>query len=828
VAGGRGGGRIRFEVGGRMTIDGSVLATGADSQKADIYDTGTGAGAGGSIWIAVNDVVNGTGIISANGGSAADVNNMFYGSPGGGGRIALYYGGSVAPSLRVTAFGGTKGVAAQAGAGTVFLKNVLTSQSVLLIANSLENATSALTRISDTLLQAVVITDGARVGLETGSLRAGVVNITRNGFLVSITKMLLVQTEILTVVGGTISNARIVVCGRAITIGADSLVSAAGQGVDNPLLRGGAVDIGGGNIGVGGSCNPTAPKRSATTLIDLIANGDGGRGGGVDGVLGGGRVWLSAVESIELNGATVTASGSAGTATGAAGAGGFILLMSPLISANGSVGLRVRGGSAMDTTIGGGAGGGGAVHVLTNSVINETVLGINVNAGLPNTNLNGCTGAGAGVFVIGTLVNASVSNNSMPVFADAPTVSATGSVLCSTLVCRAGSVQQNGTRCEPCAAGNFSSAAGAVDGDCAPCAAGSFADTPGSAGCQPCAVGTFAAQTGSKVCGKCAAGSEAPRRGQQKCDDCQAGYFAGATGMPRCAQCAPGTATNATGATKCPPCAIGTHTDGAAGELQCKPCSKGSFANTTGTAKCAPCRLGTAINSDGSSQCDECAVGHTTLSAGATQCTVCAVGTFAGAKASPRCEPCAPGRRSTAEGQATCVECDAGTAQPLEGQSTCDDCGVNEFAARGAAKCSECAVGSFATGKADKCTTCVKTSDNVACQITTTTTTTSTPSTSIMSNVTVEGEVEPDASETTVIIVGSVVGAVLGIALIVGIAFGIHRFCKQSARAGDQRAAESEYGRISAIDDHYAKSATELASRNNDSSAYGELLPTEQ
>jgi hypothetical protein len=168
VAGGRGGGRIRFEVGGRMTIDGSVLATGADSQKADIYDTGTGAGAGGSIWIAVNDVVNGTGIISANGGSAADVNNTFYGSPGGGGRIALYYGGSVAPSLRVTAFGGTKGVAAQAGAGTVFLKNVLTSQSVLLHRQLAQQITSALTRIDNTLLQAIVITDGARVATGDG------------------------------------------------------------------------------------------------------------------------------------------------------------------------------------------------------------------------------------------------------------------------------------------------------------------------------------------------------------------------------------------------------------------------------------------------------------------------------------------------------------------------------------------------------------------------------------------------------------------------------------------------------------------------------------
>jgi hypothetical protein len=154
-----------------------------------------------------------------------------------------------------------------------------------------------------------------------------------------------------------------------------------GQCIDDPLLRGGAADIGGGSIGVGGSCNnATAPKRSATTLIDLIANGDGGRGGGVDGALGGGRVWLSAVESIELNGATVTASGNAGTATGAAGAGGFILLMSPRIAASGTVVVRARGGSAMNTTLGGGAGGGGAVHVLTNSVINETVLGINVNA----------------------------------------------------------------------------------------------------------------------------------------------------------------------------------------------------------------------------------------------------------------------------------------------------------------------------------------------------------------------------------------------------------------------------------------------------------------
>jgi hypothetical protein len=394
TAGGRGGGRIRFEVGGHMTIDGAVLASGADSQKIDA--TGTGAGSGGSIWIAVNDVVNGSGVISANGGSAALENGTAYGSPGGGGRIALYYGGSVASSLRVTAFGGTRGVAAQAGAGTVFLKNTLTSQSQLLVANSLSNITSAQTRIDSTVLQALVVTDGARVAMESASLRAGTVNITRNGFLMSTSKNLLVQTEILTVVGGTIANGRIVVCGRVISIGTGGLVTADGQGVDEPLLRGAAAEIGGGNIGVGGACNATAPKRAGTaTLVELIAFGDGGRGGGADGALGGGRVWLSAVESIDLNGATVTASGNAGSATGGgAGAGGFVLLMSPRVTASGAVAVRARGGSAFNTTIGGGAGGGGAVHVLTASAVNETVLGVNVSGGVPNTNLNACTGAG--------------------------------------------------------------------------------------------------------------------------------------------------------------------------------------------------------------------------------------------------------------------------------------------------------------------------------------------------------------------------------------------------------------------------------------------------
>ncbi len=81
AGGSQGGGAIRLNVGGVMTIDGSLSANGS----AALQD-GSGGGSGGSIWAAAR-TVRGGGFITADGGAG----ELFGGGGGGGGRIAVYY-----------------------------------------------------------------------------------------------------------------------------------------------------------------------------------------------------------------------------------------------------------------------------------------------------------------------------------------------------------------------------------------------------------------------------------------------------------------------------------------------------------------------------------------------------------------------------------------------------------------------------------------------------------------------------------------------------------------------------------------------------------------
>ena len=77
----QGGGAIRLEVAGTLTVNGAVTANG----KAALFQN-TGGGAGGSVWLNVG-TLSGNGAITANGGAGEPVN----GGGGGGGRVALYY-----------------------------------------------------------------------------------------------------------------------------------------------------------------------------------------------------------------------------------------------------------------------------------------------------------------------------------------------------------------------------------------------------------------------------------------------------------------------------------------------------------------------------------------------------------------------------------------------------------------------------------------------------------------------------------------------------------------------------------------------------------------
>ena len=115
-----GGGVVRIEASGRVSVNGSILANGG-STKADWENYETG-GAGGSIWINAASI-EGTGTIAAEGGNGASPDlpliryhkrndNGYDHFPAGGGRIAIYVDGEAqarrpATGLYVSAAEGT-------------------------------------------------------------------------------------------------------------------------------------------------------------------------------------------------------------------------------------------------------------------------------------------------------------------------------------------------------------------------------------------------------------------------------------------------------------------------------------------------------------------------------------------------------------------------------------------------------------------------------------------------------------------------------------------------------------------------------------------------
>ena len=118
--GGAGGGAIKLDVTGILTVSGSITADGMVGTYNSTNGCG-GGGAGGSLWL-VAGTLAGNGTITANGGVGA-LGGGYYGGGGGGGRIAYYYTTKTF-SGTVTAYGGASGAAGgwAGGCGTVYEK----------------------------------------------------------------------------------------------------------------------------------------------------------------------------------------------------------------------------------------------------------------------------------------------------------------------------------------------------------------------------------------------------------------------------------------------------------------------------------------------------------------------------------------------------------------------------------------------------------------------------------------------------------------------------------------------------------------------------------
>jgi len=354
--GGEGGGAIRLDVSGTLTLNGVISANGSNAWNSD-----AGGGAGGSIWITCH-TLTGSGYCTANGGSGNDD-----GGGGAGGRIAIHYVNRTGYSGQNSckADGGAKGsgVDNPYGAGAcgscVFVDTKgteTTSDDDIHIYTNCRITQNALSCANITLYNAVTFF--------VDSHAAG-------------------DVQVVITVSGNVS----IPAGCSISASELGYIHSQGPGQGTDGAGAGASGAGGGYGGNGGQSSSGA--AGGTTYGDSTSPVDCGSGGGDRtlnsgnwGGAGGGSIKLVVGGNVSVDG-SITANGeSAKYNGGGGGSGGSIWLVCNTLSGGAGGSITANGGNGKG---GGGGGGGGRIRIQRNT---STFSGTKT--------VNGGSGAGGG------------------------------------------------------------------------------------------------------------------------------------------------------------------------------------------------------------------------------------------------------------------------------------------------------------------------------------------------------------------------------------------------------------------------------------------------
>jgi len=348
--GGAGGGAIKLEASGTVTVAGTISANGGDSPGDD-----SGGGSGGSVWI-IADTLAGAGTISANGGDGGDVE---HGGGGGGGRIRLTWTSKTYTGTISAEGGDDDGTRYKGRAGTLSIPDS-------------ENLT--------------VSND---IALAPGTYSIPTLSVTNNATL-----------ECQSDNDGTPTNGSgVTINATTVTVDSGAKISGDALGFPNSSGPEAGVDGGyGGGAGHGGDgADASTGAQGGSTYGSAIQPTALGSGGGydtndsTDGGVGGSAIKIEASGTVTIGG-TISADGgdSEGSSgnEGGGGSGGSVWIIADTLAGAGTV--TSNGGASLSND--GGGGGGGRIAFEFSSYNNT----------LTSTTVSGGTGDTAGT--AGTLV----------------------------------------------------------------------------------------------------------------------------------------------------------------------------------------------------------------------------------------------------------------------------------------------------------------------------------------------------------------------------------------------------------------------------------------
>jgi len=432
-AGGAGGGLIRIEASGLVTVNGTLKATGGTG----LEDSG-GGGSGGGLYVTCAALA-GSGTISANGGTSSG-----YGGPGGGGRVAIAFdpvaqsiqNQTAIPSVSFGVNPGTMGANSTITAwpGTLYLPNnsflspaslqscefagitnfapssatltgkwwVTTSGFLLSVSNNLTIGAAGRLDLSNGVLQVggdLILTNSATLVTKSGVLS--------NSALVNVTGLMYVGSNctVYPYCDPTNGSAPLFTM-QNFTLATGGTFNADGKGYATSLGTGhGTYGSGGGYGGPGGQ-----EKFSIYQYVGGITYGSSnapvepGSGGGrvVYDAFGGGLVLITASGLMQLDG-LITANGQTDTGGDRSGGGSGGGIYIRCLHFNGSGSLSANGANTPNWS--GGGGGGGRIAVWMYDPLHTITATANGGIGKDNNGLNGTivwgiTPAGGAIYTI--------------------------------------------------------------------------------------------------------------------------------------------------------------------------------------------------------------------------------------------------------------------------------------------------------------------------------------------------------------------------------------------------------------------------------------------